>query len=605
MMLSYVICLVILFVLILSVICYGLIFYKKSKLPPICPESKLASYFNKLYPTGSWNTTNFAVLESLYLNLDCWYTKIIKEYKSIIEYNLPTWSIDMYQDRFNIPTDEGYKWARLFDGSVCDCLRYAYPSCKEPDSRFSGKNVLVDCPTWDGLRVGKTYKMTLLQMNKTNNTDPNFIRNTELLGKGFPNNSWVECLAYPGEYGHPDICGNPSTEIQPGVQIKNKDGSYTPFNKKYSDGPWWGGGECGKDDSCKFGDKIGSDGVKVDGWQVCKTLKSNGDYPIGVTTDDRQMCIAKSEVANNKVNMKNQFIEKFVDKKCDNSSINPCNPPSGDPVLNGFHGLWLYPLRGVGMWRNLGNSVVTNTKLGYLISPRQPVSGGITPIGCGFSLEDMIFMSGSGGGSQNLKKQLVQLTKIIQQGYQKKSYEYPYISLATLAKHGGPSQIIKDPVSAKNTALELMKKWYIEGYSGLLSDFAPNGFNYNYNMFFPIGAHFSYAASYDNLVLYMMVINKIDTLQLLIEPQNSRAGLKPAYLFELFQATPGKKTVDNWSVFGNDFVQNQCKSFYMINPADDMDNFIKYGYVHGDKTKTKPEIFDPSRMKLTSSKVSF
>ena len=103
----------------------------------------------------------------------------------------------------------------------------------------------------------------------------------------------------------------------------------------------------------------------------------------------------------------------------------------------------------------------------------------------------------------------------------------------------------------------------------------------------------------------IVVINKIDTLQLLIEPQNSRAGLKTAYLFELFQATPGKKTVDNWSVFGNDFVQNQCKSFYMINPADDMDNFIKYGYVHGDKTKTKPEIFDPSRMKLTSSKVSF
>jgi hypothetical protein len=217
----------------------------------------------------------------------------------------------------------------------------------------------------------------------------------------------------------------------------------------------------------------------------------------------------------------------------------------------------------------------------------------------------MITMSGTGGGSQNLNKQLSQLIKIIQTGYQRKTSEYPYMTLATLAKHGGPSTKITDPAQAKAAALALMEKWYMSGYSGITQKASPNGFNYNYNKFFPLGAHFSYAAALDNLVLYMMTVDKVDTLQLLIEPQNSRAGLKPAYLFELFQATPGKTTKDNWSVFGNDFAANQCKSFYMINPMDDEQNFMKYGYVNGKAVKTKPEIFDPTKMTLTASKKSF
>jgi hypothetical protein len=561
-------------------------------------QSKLVSYFKRLYPTGEWKNIDSKKLESMYLNLDSYYTNIISDFQAQIKTRLPDWSIDIYANRFDIPTDEGYDWARLFDGSVCDCLRYAYPACHEPDSRFSGKNVLVDCQTWDGIRVGKTYETTLMQAFNTNNTDTNFIQEKKNVGKGFPNHSWVEGLSYPGEYGHPDICGSKSNAIQPGVQILGADGKYTPFQKKYSDGPWYGGGDCDKNDSCKFGDKIGPDGVIVDGWQTCATLKSNGTYPKGVTTEPRKMCLAKSDIP--KV-----VVEHFIDKVCANPPINPCNPALSDPLLNGFHGLWLYPLRGIGMWRNMGNSVVANTKLGYLISPRKTERGGTTPLGCGFSLEDMITMSGSGGGSQNLNKQLTQLTKIIQTGYTKRSYEYPSMSLSTLRKHGGPKAIITDPVQAKAAALALMQKWYISGYSGLSSKDAPNGFNYNYNKFFPIGAHFAYAAAFDNLVLYMMTVDKVDTLQLLIEPQNSRAGLKPAYLFELFQATPGKTTVDNWSVFGSDFAANQCKSFYMINPMDDETNFIKYGYVNGNAVKTEPAIFDPTKMTLTASKISF
>jgi len=561
-------------------------------------KSKLISYFQRLYPTGTWDKVESEKLESLYFSLDSYYTGIISQYEADIKTRLPDWSLDIYANRFTIPKDEGNDWARLFDGSVCDCLRYAYPACHEPDSRFSGKGVLVDCPTWDGIRIGKTYQTTLMQAYNTNNTDPNFIQEKTNVGKGFPNNSWVEGLSYPGEYGHPDICGSPSKALQPGVDILVADGKYVPLDKKYSDGPWWGGGECGPNGFCKFGDTIGPDGKKVDGWQTCATLKSNGAYPKGVTTKPRKMCIPKSDIPA-------VVIERFIDKTCVNPPINPCNPASNDPVLNGFHGLWLYPLRGIGMWRNMGNSVVTNTKLGYLISPRKTERGGTTPLGCGFNLEDMITMSGGGGGSQNLNKQLTQLTKMIQTGYQKKTSEYPYMTLATLAKHGGPSTKITDPAKAKATALALMEKWYISGYSGITQKDSPNGFNYNYNKFFPLGAHFSYAAGLDNLVLYMMTIDKVDTLQLLIEPQNSRAGLKPAYLFELFQATPGKTTKDNWSVFGNDFAANQCKSFYMINPMDDEQNFRKYGYVNGKAVKTKPEIFDPTKMTLTASKKSF
>ena len=208
------------------------------------------------------------------------------------------------------------------------------------------------------------------------------------------------------------------------------------------------------------------------------------------------------------------------------------------------------------------------------------------------------------GGPQNINKQADRLTQIIMKGYVASDYNYSYMTISTLREHGFSGDIIPEYSDARKAALDLMKKWYIEGYCGMLDDETPNGYNYNYQKHFPIGVHFGYAAILDVAVLATMVMNKIDTLQLLLEPQAAKAGLRPAYLFELFQATPSYNSDKSWSEFKKDTQQNQCNELYMIDPSVDLSNYLTYGYVAKEHVRDR-QIFDPAKMTLTSTIVSF
>ena len=544
-------------------------------------KGSLEDYLSRLFPTTDIKKISSEDKERIYLNLDCWYTDIIQKYEQQIKDKQPNW----FTDRMDIWSDKPDEWGKLFDGSVCDCMRAAYPVCKD-ESRFGGEDQLSNCPNWPGMVVGKTDDTTLIQAYVTNNTDNNWIRDDYSTGKGFPNYSWVECLSYPGEYGHPEICGAKTPTLdqtQPGLMYKTKDTDWKwkPLDIKYKNGPWWSGGKCGSNDYCKYE------------WMSCATVKSDGQFPVDDPKEGKY-CLNSSLLE-----VKEDYIDfddcsKFPDQICKG------------PDTDSYHGLWLYPLRGVGMWRNIGNSVVCNTKLGYLLSPKENKNGGDTPLGAGYELEDILLMVGSGaGGPQNINKQADRLTKIIMNGYAASDYNYSYMTISTLREHGFKGDIIPEYSDARKAALSLMKKWYIEGYSGMLDeDNSPNGYNYNYKKYFPIGTHFGYASGLDVAVLATMVINKIDTLQLVLEPQAAKAGLRPAYLFELFQATPSYNSDSSWSEFKKDTNQNQCKEFYMIDPTVDLANYLTYGYVAKEHVRDR-QVFDPTKMTLTSVDVSF
>ena len=591
--------------------------------PPVVSTLPIGKYFSKLFPTGSWSDDKKDLMKKLYLNLDCWYENMLPEYKAQIISALPDFKINRMQNVWNDPP-EGIVWEKLFDGSVCDCMRFAYPVCNHPRSRFGGKDILNDCPLWPGLNVGKTYGVLITQAYNTNNASNNFVKDSFTLrgkGKGFPNNSYVEGLSYPGEYGHPDICGVIPADLkqtQPGLSYKDDAGNWEPLNYPYTEGPWFGT-PCDPDNTCKVS------------FLTCKNIKSDGSFPMGQKPlINGNFCIDGSAISK-------KTVENFEDDLYDVSvrsyssyindlEMNGSNDISNifsatknalpasitTPDLQGYHGLWLYPLRGVGMWRAIGNSFVCNTKLGYLIAPK--------PNGLGYKLQDMLTLAGNNsGGPQNVNKQFQRLVQIIQKGYVSKTPDYSAMTLKQLNEHiyGSMKKInnpVKDYTTASNLVYQLMTMWYIDGYNGLIKTDGTlntdplyyNGFNYNYQKWFPIGTHFGYASAYDNLVLSNMASNKIDTLQLVMEPQAAKAGLRPGYYFEIFQATPTNKiTGAPYSVF-TDTSSNQCKSFFMIDPSLDINNYTQYGYINGSKSvEDNKKVFNPLQMTLTAAKISF
>ena len=615
---------IIIFVAILSLFLVWLISKKCAKSAKSVIHKDMIEYFSTLFPTGNWDSVSESQLKKIYLGLDAWYENMIPSLKKQIIKKQPNWN----EDRMKIWNQRAGVWEKLFDGSVCDCMRFGYPNCKKPISRFGGANILKDCPLWPGLNVGKTQETVLTQAFNTNNKDTNFIKDESTInGKGFPNHSWFEGLSYPGEYGHPEVCGEISKELQlpqPGIKYWNEDkGEWLPLDIPYSKGPWYNSpckkGKCPLDFlKCKW---VKNEGVfpkqpKLKGkGQYCmppQYLKENfnDEQTLGESPRIQNMNKMTEEEEINSMEYENEINEEYGEhpittmqntfQTCQNFPASPCKKPD----QQGFHGLWLYPLRGVGMWRNIGNSVVCNTKLGYLITSKEIPQGGTTPLGAGYKLEDMLALIGKfGGGPQNINLQLKRLIDIIRHGSVRKTRNYPYMNIRQLQKHGYKGGRVYDYTEARRRALELMEKWYKEGYSGIGSKDAPNGFNYNYKKHFPIGCHFGYAAGFDNLVTATMINDKVDTLQLIAEPQAAKAGLRPAYIFEIFQATPGKKYKGDWSVF-KDPSQNGCKDFYMIDPMVDIDNYLKYGYVAGDKVKN-PQIFDPKRMTLTAVKPTF
>lgn len=572
---------------------------------PCCPQphpkpqhnkETLVRYFSQLFPVENWSNYDFKYLENLYLSLDAWYTYMIQQYKEIILSKQPNWMIQLPRG-----DTKPKPWDRLFDGSVCDCLRVGYEQCVNPDTRFSESSV-EDCPSWPGLNVGATYHTMVTRAYNSNNPDNNYRRDDQYfldslsnnLGykvsgkKGFPDNTWFEGLAYPGEYGHPEICSSDTSQLdekQPGILIENpnKRGEFKTLDITWKDGPWYDGQKCKYDKNTK------TRSCDLD-FQACAFVKSDGSFPKNDRTKG-YYCISK-EVINRTypntydVDTTNERFENFNPEDCSNFPSVPCSTPPMDDQ-NKFHGLWLYPLRGIGMWRNMGKSYVSNTKLGYLLE--------------NYDFEQLLEIAKVGAGETNINRQVSAIINIIQNGsaffYNRK------VTIKDLEKHGYRQGQISDYLESRKATLNLLKKWYMNGYNGIGLRESPNGFNYNFKLHWPIGTYFSYAAAYDPLVLALMVEKKLDTLQLVGEPQNAKAGLKPAYYFEVFQATPMTDTAVQNSVF-KDTNNNQCQSFFMINPTLDIENYLKYGYVSGNKV-SNPEIFDAQKMTLSAVKPKF
>jgi hypothetical protein len=545
------------------------------------PKNSLEKYFHELYP--HMNVSKYNKLEPMYLNLDCWYTKMFPRYEKQILNKLPNFKVNRMNNLFNQQPD---KWERLFDGSVCDCLRFAFPECQNPSSRFTGnKDIIKQCPLWSGINVGITYQTIIKRAYNTNNTDTNFIGDNSFIlkkygmeeqnGKGFPNNSWVEVLTYPGEYGYPNVCipnDKFSNEIQPGLTYYEKKGNSWDWkngkklNIKWSDGPYFN--SPAKKGNCNFD------------FLEPVYIKSDGQFPSNYKTEG-EFCISKDVIGKN------------------NNSLQSV-PVVRPDIIKDYHGLWLYPLKGVGMWRNLGKSLVCNTKLGFLLTSK--------PHGPGYNIRDkdikkVLDFAKHGGASTNINRQIKLLTECIHTGESYISKTRGTLNINELKNHGYNEgrKINKD--DAENAALDLVSKWYISGYSGLGKGKGQvtNGFNYNYEKNFPIGVYFSYASSFDDLVLNVLIDMKVDTLQLVMEPQNSKAALTPAYMFEIFDVTP--KKLGTYTIV-KDTTLIQCKEYYSINPEDDYENYSKYGYVSGDKVK-EPKVFDFKNFKLLMNRPSF
>ncbi len=565
-------------------------------------QPALVRYFDRLYPAGyeQFRKTDKAKLESLYLSLNAWYETIIPEYKSQILAKVPKWPWN--KTLFDQPPGI---WCRLFDGDNCDCLRFTVPQCIRPSSRFHSRTLEQDCPEQDGLRVGVGYETILMRAFNSNNTDKNFVADIYTKGgKGFPDNAWFEGLTYIGEYGMPFVCGAIPDSLkgsQPGLQYRATDAdAWKPLNLPWNGDPWW-------DTPCTSTGSCERSGIPIPGLS-CYQIKSDGTFPPGSAgtgsyclytpdlkesfepqhrveritragTDDS----CKYVTCNNGgkcVGGQCQCVGTYTGPKCDckNFPTVACSLPSS----NGYRGLWLYPLSGVGTFRCIGKSVVANCKLGFLMTTYGESKG--------YSFDELsALVPGNKAGS--LHAQISSLTNILYHGSSRDSK----IKSVDLKKfhYKGPIKF-RSHSEAQHQAKKTIADWYINGYSGILGDGGQDGFNYAPETYWPMGMYFSYSSSLDNLTLARMVVLEKDTLQIVIEPQSASSGLRPAYFFEIFQATPSSAVVDKYSIF-KDTTEVGCKDYYMLNPLEDFDNYTKYGYMSDSAVKTK-QLLDPSMM---------
>lgn len=587
---------------------------------PLTPNLiSLRKYFSTLFPMGNWGSVSEANLEKLYMSLDAWYETIIPKYLTPIMDRIPKW---VHNPLFKNPPEP---WCRLFDGDVCDCLRFTYPVCLN-NSRFGGNAIEQSCPEWPGLKVGVSYSVIALRAfatnNKSGNFDPALVTNPGY-GKGFPDDCWFEGLTYPGEYGLPEVCGKTLPKelqgYQPGLSYYTDDNDKTAkqVNIPWSDSPFW-------DISCTdYNATCASHGAQL-AWMQCVKVASDGQFPKGGKTGIAgKYCISKDYLTGKPVVEGYRNNDLRLRGGISPPPANTCpgfpDVPCKDPDTMGYHGLWLYPLRGLGTWRNMGKSVVANTKLGYLLTPK--------PYGAGYTLAQLAHLITSESGKTNINDQVSMVKMIIQKGklprnvYMNKKH-FTNISwnfndlmdhLDSDFKKQNPNltKQVKDDITSTKNALAIVSHWYISGHTGLGADpktvygGQSDGFNYNYKLSFPIGTYFGYSSDLDFLVQALLTYYKKDTLQILVEPQSATAGLRPAYFFEIFQITPSSSlsSTDVYTV-SKDTSATDCGDYYTIDPNDDIDNYMNYGYVSGDKVKSVKK-FDPDIMTLSPRNFTF
>ena len=544
-------------------------------------EAVLTKYFKQLYP--NMIQQSLQTMKNLYQNLDCWYETLIPQV-------LPATTVDYSLDRLASLTaldqNANLKWNRLFDGNLCDCLRISLPQCKYSSNRLMPEEI-TECPDYPGLRIQMTLKR-LLQLaydsdNVFKNSTKDSIQHMGMSGlKGFPNNAWYEGLTYPGEYGVPILCQS----NRPAYYLQNQKG-LTYLDKTTgkrgnlqilnSNEPWF------SNDPCSTTSPACATGYE------CITVTSDGSYGPAQTLD---LCLRTGAFTEN-------FVETLdaTDLKAD------CSPPFPDGICStvlpaNFRGYYTYPLRGCGLWFTVGKSAVCNTKLGFLIAPQ---SEG----GCGIPLEDLAALRGTTNAPEtNINSQIGRLKNIIQFGsvLAKTTPSWPALTLADLQKHGYSGGQQSSAAAAEIEAKKLITYWYVNGYTGVENGIA-NGANYNYTKYFPIGTYFAYASRFDNLVLSWLGLKGLDSIQLLLEPQNAVVGLRPAYMFEILSARPTTDLGSTTSSF-KDISIRGCKATFSLSPAADIDHYIRYGYIDGTKIQT-PTVLDAATMTMRAEETSF
>ena len=151
-----------------------------------------------LHPSNQWLALSDSELIDVYTNLQVIYTPIIGQLWKLITDRIPKRSVQQSksltrpyklsgvesgQPIINAAVDSipGEYSQRLFDGSVCDCMRAWVEPCVSA-SRFSGgTNYEESCPQWPGLATvtNLDYVEQLLQIG------------------GCPKNAFVEVPDFP------------------------------------------------------------------------------------------------------------------------------------------------------------------------------------------------------------------------------------------------------------------------------------------------------------------------------------------------------------------------------------------------------------------------
>ena len=560
--------------------------------PPTAVQQNLTKYFKQVWP--NLTTVTPEQLKQIYENLDAYYTDWIPtlEKKAVAQYE-----VDRMNSLTSIDNNANLEYARLFDGNVCDCLRMSHAECIYSPNRLT-PNELKDCKTWPYMHVLISNQWLMRRAYDTDNTDSNYrpdqIKRSNMSGKkGFPNGAYYEGFVYPGEYGIPDMCTNKPDpfflENQPGLTVNGK-----KFNIQRSSPPWWYPTDCSST-PCEFDDEkcltVVSDG-SYGGPQSNGTFKRcyrDGTYSFG----EDPIKPASAPKTLHKASGIREYLTTDLDPDCPGGF-----PPNvcAEVKAKDYRGYWTYPLIGCGTWWTVGQSVVTNTKLGLLLS--SPAEQG-----AGLDLDELMKLRGQTNAfEQNLFQQVKRVSEIIRNGsVPANGSMWSAMTLDTLKQHGYKGDRITDSRLALEAAKDLVTYWYKEGYSGLES--TPNGFNYNYQKYFPLGCHFAYASRFDHLLVAFMTVRKLDSIQLLMEPQNSKVGLRPAYMFEVFSKKPRTAEAAIGSAFQDTSITS-CRACFSCDPGPQIQNFMKYGYLP--KTAvTNPQRIDPAIFLARASKKSF
>jgi hypothetical protein len=100
-----------------------------------------------------------------------------------------------------------------------------------------------------------------------------------------------------------------------------------------------------------------------------------------------------------------------------------------------------------------------------------------------------------------------------------------------------------------------------------------------------------------------MTVKKLDSIQLLIEPQNAKVGLRPAYMFEVFSKKPRTDEAMIGSAFQDKSITS-CRACFSLDPGPNIQQYIKYGYLPASAV-TNPKLIDPKTFLARASVNSF